>query len=117
MSSMPKAAIITVSVLAPLIALVLFIAYYLMLWPFQPTLEVDDPVISEWLQQDEVVIYRRGEKLTDSRLYLVQGERIEGGCSWHVSSQGSDDGIIVNRGVATNHVTCETLREEGTLVE
>ena len=117
MDGMPKAAIFIVFGFVLPVAFVLFIAYYLMLWPFQPTLEVDDPVISEWLQQDEVVIYRRGEKLTDSRLYLVQGERIEGGCSWHVSSEGSDDGIIVNREVATNHVTCETLREEGTLVE
>ncbi len=114
---MPKAAIFIVFGLALPVALVLFIAYYLMLWPFQPSLEVDDPVISKWLQQDKVVIYRRGEKLTDSRLYIVQGERIEGGCSWHVRSEGSDDRIIVSREVATNHVTCETLIEEGTLVE
>ena len=114
---MPKAAIFIVFGLALPVALVLFIAYYLMLWPFQPSLEVDDPVISKWLQQDKVVIYRRGEKLTDSRLYIVQGERIEGGCRWRVSSKGSDDRIMVSREVATNHVTCETLIEEGALVE
>ena len=98
-------------------AFVLFIAYYLMLWPFQPRLEVDDPVISEWLRQEDVVIYRQGEKLTDSRMYILRGKIIEDGCSWSVSSWGSDAGIIVTRGVATNHVTCETLIEEGTLVE
>ena len=65
----------------PALVFVLFIAYYLMLWPFQPSLEVEDPVISEWLQQDGVVIYRRGEELVNSRIYINKGERIEGGCS------------------------------------
>lgn len=95
---------------------ILFVAYYFMLWPFQPTLEVDDPVISEWLQQDGVVIYRAGEELTDSRLYIVIGERIEGGCKWRVSPSGSDDRVI-SREAATNHNTCEVLMEEGRLID
>ena len=117
LSGIPKAAIFIVFGLALPVALVLFIAYYLMLWPFQPTLEVDDPVISEWLQQDEVVIYRRGEELIDSRMYINKGEQIEGGCRWHSRLMGSDDSIVVSRQVATNHNTCESLIEEGTLVE
>ncbi len=96
-----------------LVLTVLFVSYYLMLWPFQPRLEVDDPVISEWLQQDGVVIYRTGEKLADSRMYITDGERIEGGCSWQVSVSGSDDYVIISRELATNHITCETLVEEG----
>ena len=39
-----------------LVAFVLLVAYYFMLWPFQPSLEVDDPVIAEWLRQNGVVI-------------------------------------------------------------
>ena len=100
-----------------LVVFVSFIAYYLMLWPFQPGLEVDDPVISEWLHQDGVVIYRQGEELINSRMYIIKGERIDDGCSWHTSSRGSDDVIIVSRELATNHSTCESLIEEGTLVE
>ena len=109
--------ILAASGLALLIASVLLFAYYFMLWPFQPTLEVDDPVISEWLEQDGIIIYRRGEELVNSRMYIIKGERIEGGCTWHVSSVGSDDGIVVSREVATNHTTCESLIEEGTLAE
>ena len=99
-----------------LVVFVSFIAYYLMLWPFQPGLEVDDPVISEWLHQDGVVIYRQGEELINSRMYIIKGERIDDGCSWHTSSRWSDDVIIVSRELATNHSTCESLIEEGTLV-
>ncbi len=54
------------------VAFVLFIAYYLILWPFQSRLEVDDPVISERLHQDGVVIYRRGEELSNSRKYIAK---------------------------------------------
>ena len=49
------------------VGFILFAAYYFMLWPFQPSLEVDDPVVAEWLQQDGIVIYRRGEELANSR--------------------------------------------------
>ena len=96
----------------------LFIAYYFMLWPLQPSLETDDPVIAEWLQQDGIVVYRRGEELADSRMYILKGERVGDGCSWHVSlSSGPDDRIIVNRQIATNHATCESLSEVGYLAE
>ena len=54
-----RISILTVFTTALIVAPFLFIAYYLMLWPFQPSLEVDDPVIPKWLQQDGVVIYRR----------------------------------------------------------
>ena len=87
------------------VGFILFAAYYFMLWPFQPSLEVDDPVVAEWLQQDGIVIYRRGEELDNSRMYIVKGERTEYGCSWHVSSSGSDDYVIINREIATNHTT------------
>ncbi len=100
-----------------LVLLLLFIAYYLMLWPFQPRLEVNDPVISEWLKQDGVVIYRNRERLAESRMHIIKGERIEGGCSWHVSVSGSDEYAIVSRELATNHITCETLVEEGRSVD
>lgn len=93
----------------------LFIAYYLMLWPFQPTLEVDDPVISDWLQQDGVVTYRTGEELADSRMYIIRGELIEGGRSWRVDISRSDDYVVISREQATNHNTCEILIEEGVL--
>ena len=99
------------------VGFILFAAYYFMLWPFQPSLEVDDPVVAEWLQQDGIVIYRRGEELANSRMYIVKGERTEHGCSWHVSSSGSDDYVIINREIATNHTTCESLFEEGILIE
>ena len=100
-----------------LVAFALFVAYYFMLWPFKPTLEVDDPVISEWLEQDGVVIYRQGEELVDSRVYIVKGKRIEDGCSWHMSLKGSDDGNAVGRTLATNHITCDSLIEEGIAAE
>lgn len=94
-------------------AVVIFVAYYFMLGPFQPRLDVDDPVISKWLHQDGIVIHRRGEELSDSRMYIVRGERINGGCSWHISSTGSDENSVISREVATNHRTCESLIEEG----
>ena len=100
-----------------LVLLLLFIAYYLMLWPFQPRLEVNDPVISEWLKQDGVVIYRNRERLAESRVHIIKGERIEGGCSWHVSVSGSDEYAIVSRELATNHITCEILVEEGRSID
>lgn len=94
-------------------AVVLFIAYYFMLGPFQPRLDVGDPEISKWLHQDGVVIHRRGDPLSNSHMYVVKGERINGGCSWHIRSAGSDESFVVSREVATNHRTCETLIEEG----
>ena len=100
-----------------LVAFVLLVAYYFMLWPFQPSLEVDDPVIAEWLRQNGVVIYRRGEELADSRMYLIEGERFGNGCSWHAGSSGSDDYVVVSRQIAMNHTTCESLIEEGKLIE
>ena len=114
--TMMKVSFLTISTLA-LVLILLFVAHYLMLWPFQSRLEVDDPVISEWLKQDGVVIYRTGETLADSRMYITEGERIEGGCSWHFSVSGSDDYVIVSRELATNHLTCETLVEEGRRVD
>ena len=83
------------------------------MWPFQPSLEVDDPVISQWLQQDGIVIYRRGKELADSHTHIIKGEVIEGGCIWHVSSSASEDGIVTTRTLATNYTTCESLMEEG----
>ncbi len=100
-----------------LVAFVLLVAYYFMLRPFQPSLEVDDPVTAEWLRQDGVVIYRRGEELADSRMYLIEGERFGNGCSWHAGSSGSDDYVVVSRQIAMNHTTCESLIEEGKLIE
>ena len=99
------------------VGFILFDAYYFMQWPFQPSLEVDDSVIAEWLQQDGIVIYRRGEELGNSRIYLVKGERTEHGCTWHVSTWGSDDYVVINRAIATNHTTCESLFEEGIQIE
>ena len=96
-------------------ALVTFVAYYFMFGPFQPRLDVDDPEISSWLHQDGVVVHRRGEELSNSRMYIVEGERSNGGCSWHVRSTGSDQRFIISREVATNHRTCEILMEEGSL--
>ena len=113
---MMKSSFLTISIVT-LVLILLFVAYYLMLWPFQPRLEVDDPVISEWLKQDGIVIYRTGEELANSRMYITKGERIEGGCSWQVGVSGSDDHVIVSRELATNHITCETLVEEGRLVD
>ena len=51
------------------------------------------------------------------RWIRVKGERTEHGCSWHVSSSGSDDYVIINREIATDHTTCESLFEEGILIE
>ena len=112
-----RVSILVASGLAVLVGFVIFIAYYFMLWPFQPTLTVDDPIISEWLEQDGVVIYRRGEELINNYMYIIKGERIGDGCSWHMSSTGSDMGVVVGRVVATNHHTCESLVKEGMLVE
>ena len=100
-----------------LVDFVLLVAYYFMLWPFQPSLEVDDPVTAEWLRQDGVVINRRGEELADSRMYLIEGERFGNGRSWHAGSSGSDDYVAVRRQIAMNHTTCESLIEEGKLIE
>lgn len=115
-----RISILTVFTTALIVAPFLFIAYYLMLWPFQPSLEVDDPVISKWLQQDGVVIYRRGEELENSHIYTNKGERtLAGGCRWHshLSSSASDYRIVISRQLATNHATCESLIEEGNPVE
>ena len=73
-------AMLTVLVLG----IVAFQSYCFDVWP-KPSLTTDDPAISEWLQDENVIIHRRGFKrpLDNSTMYIQQGQRIEGGCRWH----------------------------------
>ena len=72
-----------IGVFAMLTALVLgivaFQSYCFDVWP-KPSLTTDDPAISEWLQDENVIIHRRGFKrpLDNSTMYIQQGQRIEG---------------------------------------
>lgn len=93
-----------------MVGVVLFLMYYFMTWPFRPSLETGDPVIDRWLQNDDVTIHRQSGKLSDSRIFILQGERFEDGCSWRFSSL---EGPRVSRELATNMATCESLIEEG----
>ena len=83
------------------------------------SLTVDDPAISEWLQDENVIIHRRGFKRTldNPTLYIQQGQRIDGVGRWHsrLSLQGGEPGPRVARVLATNRGTCERLMIEGVL--
>ena len=114
-----KAAIGIFTLLAVLLmGFVAFQSYYFGVWP-KPSLTVDDPSISEWLQDSDVIIHRRGFKrpLDNSTMYIQKGQRIDGGCRWHtrLSLQGGEPGPPVARALATNHGTCERLMMEGVL--
>ena len=78
---------------------------------------VDDPAISEWLQNGDVVIHPRGfnRDPLSPHLYLDPGETVDEGCQWHtrLSLQGGDPGPRVARTLATNYGTCERLVIEG----
>ena len=58
---------------------VAFQSYYFGVWP-KPSLTVDDPSISEWLQDSDVIIHRRGFKrpIDNSTMYIQKGQRIDG---------------------------------------
>ena len=91
-------------------------AYYYGVWP-KPTLTVDDPAINQWLQDDDVAVHRQGfqRSLANARMYLDQGQRVDGGCRWHtsLSLQGGEPGPRVARTLASNRLTCERLVVEG----
>ena len=114
-----KATIGTFAVVAVLlIGFLAFTSYYFGVWP-KPSLTVDDPAISEWLQDKDVIVHRRGFKcpLGNSTMYIQKGERVEGVCRWHtrLSLQGGETGARVALALATNYGTCERLMEEGIL--
>ncbi len=114
-----KAAIGIFTLVAVLVlGIVALTSYYYDLWP-KPSLAVDDPAISEWLQDKDVIIHRRGFKSTldNSTMYIQQGERDGEDCGWstRLSVQGSNSGARVARNLATNYRTCEVLIMEGSL--
>ncbi len=115
---MPRRASIGIlSLLAVLLmGCVAFSLYYFGVWP-KPSLTVDDPAISEWLQNGDVVIHPRGfnRDPLGPHLYLDPGESVGEGCQWHthLSLQGGDPGPRIARTLATNYGTCERLVIEG----
>ena len=62
-----------------------FCAYYFGAWP-APDLEVDDPVIQEWLSSEDVVIHRRSveKRLNNTTMYIQDGRRVDGVCRFGV---------------------------------
>ena len=90
-------------------------AYGFGVWP-APELEVDDPVIQEWLSSEDVAIRRGGmdKRLEDTTMYIQEGRRIDGTCRFEVRLYGPAGEIRVAQALATNHRTCEQLIFEGT---
>ena len=114
-----KAAIGTFALLTILLmGFVAFTSYYYGVWP-KPSLTVDDPVIGEWLQDEDVVIHPMGfpRTLNNSEMYIQKGQREGAYCGWstRLSVQGSDSGARAARNLATNYRTCEVLIMEGNL--
>ena len=95
-----------------------FVAYYFGIWP-EPSLTVDDPAISAWLENPDVTIHRQGFKRQpdEPKMYLDQGRRVGKGCTFHtsLSLEGGETRKRVARTLATNSTTCERLVIEGFL--
>ena len=93
-------------------------SYYYGVWP-KPTLTVDDPSISEWLQDEDVVIHLTGFRRTleGSEMYIQQNQRDgeDRGWSTRLSVQGGDSKVPAARNLATDYRTCEVLIMEGNL--
>ena len=103
---------------AAVLGLVVLWAYYFGLWP-EPNLVVDDPAIEAWLERDSVMVHRRGLKsdLRDTRMYIQQGQMIDGSCRWTTRLSmppGQKTGVRVARTLAIDRTTCEKLVLEGT---
>ena len=117
---MRRAFLVTVSliVVVAVFGLAALWAYYFGLWP-EGNLVVDDPAIDAWLERDGVVIHRRGLEsgLRDTRMYIQQGQMIDGSCRWTTSVSmplGQQTGVRVARTLAVDRTTCEKLVVEGT---
>ena len=99
------------------VGVVSFIAYYFGVWP-NPNLEVEGPLIAEWLESEQVIFHRRAfdRPLDNAMMYLQEGQRVNGVCHWStiLSSAPRESGVKVLKVLATNHSTCERLVSQGT---
>ena len=115
---MPRGLLVVTGALAAVAVVMVFVlySYYFGFWP-EPGLDVDDPVIAEWLERESVVVYRRGRESTleDAVMYVQQGRMADGSCRWttRLSMGPGETGVRVARALAVDRTTCEKLVVEG----